>query len=211
MSDPGGRPDLYGLLLAGGFSRRMQQDKALLHYHDRPQVQVTHELLCRLCRKVFLSLRPDQTHRPEFTSFSILPDDPTLNVRGPLAGILSALRAHPDKGWLVLACDLPFLSGSCLAYLMNRRRPDECVTAFASRHDGLPEPLAAIYEPAARPVLEAALARGIHCPRKILMEQKPQLLTLPEPRALDNVNTPEEFREAREFIAPQAQKPAGEN
>ncbi len=68
---------------------------------------------------------------------------------GPIAGIAAAQAAHPAHAWLVVACDLPFLTDTSLAALVASRdgRP---VIAYRSAHDGLPEPLCAIYEPESR-------------------------------------------------------------
>ncbi len=71
-----------------------------------------------------------------------------------------------------------------------------CATAYKSAHDGLPEPLCAIWEPAAAPLLAEYQAAGGHCPRKFLIRHGANLLDLPDPRALDNVNTPEEYSQA---------------
>jgi molybdopterin-guanine dinucleotide biosynthesis protein A len=94
----------------------------------------------------------------------------------------------------VLACDLPFLDAGTLDELVAARRPGAVALAFKSSHDGLPEPLCAIYEPAARPLLEAHIGAGRNCPRKFLMNTPGvDLLDPPNPRALDNVNTVEEY------------------
>jgi len=115
---------------------------------------------------------------------------------GPIAGIAAAQAAHPDNAWLVLACDLPFVDDAAISHLIGRRdgRP---VVAYASSHDGLPEPLCAIYEPASRTGVLSALASGRNCPRKFIAGTSVRLLEQPDPTALDNVNTPEELQRAR--------------
>ncbi|HET9444892.1 MAG TPA: MoaD/ThiS family protein, partial [Steroidobacteraceae bacterium] len=79
--------------------------------------------------------------------------------------------------------------------------------AYRSTHDGLPEPLCAIWEPAAREPLLAYLATGKQCPRKFLINSNTALLDLPERQALDNVNTAEEFGLAAAALGPRT-KPA---
>jgi molybdenum cofactor guanylyltransferase len=189
---------LYGLILAGGKSRRMQRDKALLAYHGQNQVQRSATLLEPVCKAVFLSLQPDR--QPADYGVSLGPIHDRFGDCGPLGGILSAQDAHPHAAWLVLACDLPFLNSVTLLHLVARRDPARMATAYSSFHDNLPEPLCAIYEPSAQPVLKRFLDAGRLCPRKILIEAGLPLLTLPDPRALDNVNTAEEFQEAMERL-----------
>ena len=59
---------------------------------------------------------------------------------------------------------------------------------------GLPEPLCAIWEPAAREPVLAYVAAGKQCPRKFLINADALILDLPDGRALDNVNTADEYR-----------------
>jgi len=86
---------------------------------------------------------------------------------GPIAGIRAALAAHPRSAWLVLACDLPYLSDAALDYLLRQRDVTAFATAYKSAHDGLPEPLCAIWEPSAAEALAGYQTGGGHCPRKI--------------------------------------------
>jgi molybdopterin-guanine dinucleotide biosynthesis protein A len=115
---------------------------------------------------------------------------------GPTVGIRSALAAYPEAAWLVLACDLPFLSDAALSQLLRERDAARVATAYRSAHDGLPEPLCAIWEPAAATALAAYQAGGGHCPRKFLIRHAAHLLEPLDRRALDNVNTPEEYARA---------------
>ncbi len=185
---------LYGLVLAGGRSSRMQQDKAALRYHDRTQLEWAMRLLEPHVQKAFVSVRPDQQDDPVRARFAKIVD--TQDNLGPIAGIVAAQAQHPDVAWLVLACDLPFLDGDTLKTLLAARDPQHLATAFRSSHDGLPEPLCAIYEPASRDAIVAYLATGKICPRKFLIKSNARLIDEPNPRALDNVNTPEEYGSA---------------
>jgi molybdopterin converting factor small subunit len=102
----------------------------------------------------------------------------------------------------VLACDLPYLDAATLRYLLQNRDPARSATAFRSAHDGLPEPLCAIYEPGGRPALETAAAQTSRpCPRRFLRQTAVALLDLPRPEALENVNTPDERRVAASQLA----------
>jgi molybdenum cofactor guanylyltransferase len=185
---------LYGLVLAGGRSSRMGRDKAALEYHGRAQLERAYDLLEKLVARAFVSVRPDQTGEPLRARFTQIVDDG--NLEGPVAGISAAQKAHPDAAWLVLACDLPWLDIATLQHLIARRDPARVATAFRSTRDGLPEPLCAIYEPAAAPALQGFLATGHHCPRKLLINSDTLLLDQPDPKALDNVNTPQELAAA---------------
>jgi molybdopterin-guanine dinucleotide biosynthesis protein A len=136
-------------------------------------------------------VRPDQQHDAHRGAYQTITD--LRSGIGPLAGIQAALRAYPAQAWLVLACDLPFLSAATLQHLIAQRATARLATAYLSQFDGKPEPLCAIYEPASRVPIEAWIEQGQTCPRAWLSGADVQLLALPEPRALDNVNTAQEY------------------
>jgi molybdopterin-guanine dinucleotide biosynthesis protein A len=190
---------LFGLVLAGGSSRRMHADKAGLAYGARPQLAEAFELVARHVSRAFVSVRADQVDEPLRARYPQVVDGAV--GRGPIAGIIAAQALHPDAAWLVLACDLPFLDEATLATLLARRDPARIGTAFASRHDGLPEPLCAVYEPASREAILSQVAAGLHCPRKFLLEHDALLLEPVSPVALDNANTPEDAAAARAALA----------
>jgi molybdopterin-guanine dinucleotide biosynthesis protein A len=191
---------IYALVLAGGRSTRMQRDKAALTYHGRSQLEWAVSLLHPHAQRVFVSVRPDQTSDPVRARFDQIVD--THENRGPIAGIMAAQAKHPQVAWLVLACDLPFLDNETLTHLITARQPQRLATAFRSSHDGLPEPLCAIYEPASREALIAHVAKGKDCPRKFLINSDVQLIDEPNPHALDNVNTPDEYGSAVAALSP---------
>jgi molybdopterin-guanine dinucleotide biosynthesis protein A len=197
-------PPIYGLVLAGGRSTRMQQDKAALSYHGKTQLDWAMELIKPFVTQAFVSVRPDQVHDPVRAKYPQVVD--TQENLGPIAGLVAAQAKHPEAAWLVLACDLPFLDAGTLKHLVWARQTDKPATAYRSSHDGLPEPLCAIYEPGSRPAILEYLATGKNCPRKFLIKSNAHLLEEPNPRALDNVNTPEEYGSAMSTFKPESKK-----
>jgi molybdenum cofactor guanylyltransferase len=184
-------PPVYGLVLSGGRSTRMQRDKATLCYGGRSQLERAMALLTPLVVRAYVSVRAEQQSEPLRARFPQIIDAP--GAAGPIAGLRAAQARHPEVAWLVLACDLPLLDTRTLTHLLRARSPGRMATAYRSSHDGLPEPLCAIYEPRSRAALAAYVASGKDCPRKFLREADTELLDQPDPHALDNVNTPEEY------------------
>jgi molybdenum cofactor guanylyltransferase len=193
-------PPIYALVLAGGRSTRMQRDKAALAYHGRTQLEWAVSFLRPHVQRVFVSVRPDQTNDPVRARFDQIVD--THDNLGPIAGIMAAQAKYPEVAWLVLACDLPFLDDGTLTTLVAARQPQRLATAFRSSHDVLPEPLCAIYEPASREAILAHAASGKNCPRKFLINSDVHLLDEPNPHALENVNTPDEYGSAIAALSP---------
>jgi molybdopterin-guanine dinucleotide biosynthesis protein A len=184
---------VYGLVLAGGASRRMRTDKAQIAYHGAPQLKVAFDLLARHVERCFVSVRPEQRDEPLRASLPQIVD--TLDAIGPAAGILAAQTAYPEASWLVLACDLPLLDEATLSALLDahRREPQRAAIAYASSHDGLPEPLCALWRPASHAALLAQVESGRYCPRKVLLNIDTLLLPARSDGALDNINTPDEL------------------
>ena len=168
----------------------MQADKAALAYGERPQLAEAFDLLARHVHRAWISVRADQAGEPLRSGYPQIVDGNA--GRGPVAGIIAAQAQHPEAAWLVLACDLPFLDDATLGTLVAGRDPGRLATAFLSRHDGLPEPLCAIYEPRSREAILAQVAAGRDCPRKFLAENDALLLEPVTSVALDNANTPED-------------------
>src|SRR5574338_179742 len=93
---------INGLVLSGGFSSRMGEEKGLIRYHGFPQYQYAMQLLRQYCHRVYLACRPEQQHL--FPGINIITDKDRYAGHGPISGILSAFDfKHGD--WLVLACD----------------------------------------------------------------------------------------------------------
>lgn len=190
---------LFGLVLAGGRSTRMRADKAALAYGARPQLAEAYDLVARHVLRAFVSVRPEQAAEPLRASYPQVVDGAA--GRGPIAGIVAAQASHPEAAWLVVACDLPQLDDATLAELVRRREPRRLATAFASSHDGLPEPLCAIYEPASRDAILAYLQSHRDCPRGFLASHDALLLPARASAALDNANTPDDAAAARRALA----------
>jgi molybdopterin-guanine dinucleotide biosynthesis protein A len=188
---------LKGLVLCGGYSTRMQQDKSNISYHGMPQWQYLYTLLSAVVPEVYISCRPDQQEIFAGTA-PLIPD--TVTDGGPAAGLLSAYTAFPDTAWLVLACDLPLISHQSLHYLAAFRDPQKAATAFISPVNHLPEPLIAIWEPRGLEVLRQSVASGKQCPRKALLQTDIQVLENPYAVEQFNANTPEEMQEALKKI-----------
>lgn len=182
---------LYGLVLAGGKSRRMGTDKALLEHEGRSQLEHVVRLLEPQVDRVFVSARPDQQDEPERSRYALIAD--RYDDMGPLAGILSAMEEYPEADWLVLACDLPNITGETLAHLVASCSDDHPFTAYISSHDGLPEPLCAVWRSGTDGIIRGFVEEGVRCPRKILIRSDTHLIEQLDPASLDNINTPDDL------------------
>jgi molybdopterin-guanine dinucleotide biosynthesis protein A len=131
--------NISAVLLAGGESRRMSEDKATLLFRGKPLWQIQLDLLHKLQpAEIFVSARTDPAWRPSNVMF--VPDE--APSRGPLSGLTATLARIRSSHLLVLAIDMPFMNEKHLRHLCNAMEPSRGVLAIIG---GRAEPLAAIY------------------------------------------------------------------
>src|SRR5439155_23861309 len=114
------RMNISAVLLAGGESRRMGEDKATLLFHGKPLWQIQLELLRKLDpAEIFVSARTDPAWRPDDVQF-VADDSPS---RGPLSGLAASLNLMRGTHLLALAIDMPFMSESYVRSLCLEIEP----------------------------------------------------------------------------------------
>lgn len=190
---------LYGLVLAGGESRRMGIDKSTLQYHGKGQAEHCFDLLSLYCKKAFISIRREQAALFKKRKLPQIYD--AFSNIGPLSGILSAMIKYPKVAWLVLACDLPCVDKKTIEMLIKRRNSSKMATAYISAEDGLLEPLCAIYEPKSKARLLKSLDLNCKSLRYIFSDSIIQLLEQKNTIALFNVNYLAEYNHTIEFLS----------
>ena len=140
------------VLLAGGRSRRMGEDKATLLFRERPLWQNQFTILRQLAPEVILvSARTDPAWRP--TDAEFVGDAPPS--RGPLSGLAAVISRSTSEHLLVLGIDMPFMSADYLRKLFDRVGPGRGAVPMI---DDRIEPLAAIYPRSANVDFTNALA-----------------------------------------------------
>lgn len=191
------RRGLHGLVLAGGRSRRMGEDKGALRYGALPQAQAAAKLLAAVVDEVFVSLRFEQLGQTHLKG--LIPIIDHYDCDSPANGIASAIRAH-GGAWLVLAVDMPQVDEAALRILIRHRDKSALATCFESPVKGGPDPLLAIWEEHAFGVLDSELQVSSHlCPYKLLWKHGAHVVRgAVSEDVLRNVNTPDELAALRE-------------
>ena len=184
---------LYGLVLAGGRSTRMGADKALLTYRHENQLASTASLLSGVCGQVFVSCRQEQADEYGQSGWPVITD--AYLGMGPMGGLLSAQRSHPDAAWLVAACDFPLMDERNPAELVAGRNPLRYATAFRLPGTERPEPLLTIYEPKSRHPLLSQHGTGNDSLSSFLLHSRIASIEPKDPTGLRNIND----REAMEL------------
>lgn len=184
---------LAALILTGGKSERMGQDKALLDYHGLPQWQFLLEQCSSLDIPAFVSVRNLEQAQNMGIKTDQAIEDRWLDM-GPLGGILSAMKAHPKFSWMVMACDMPNWNHVAMRFLMQNRDSQKMATAFWNEQKQWAEPLATIWEKQSAPWMAMWMMQS-QCARRMLATLSLKSIVAPEENWLNNINSPQEREE----------------
>lgn len=210
MAPTGGDPlePLSAAVLAGGASRRMGTDKALLRL--APGIPPLAALVIRRLRLVADDVVLVASPRPEYREFGVpaLPD--LLPGHGPLGGIFTALKNAQHSHCLVTGCDMPFLNPVLLAWMASQPRDYDLLLPCVERDSGVQyHPLHAIYAKSCLPVIERRLERSQLDLHGLAHELKTRVVGDAEIEPLNptfdsfvNVNTPDDLAWARHHLRP---------
>jgi molybdopterin-guanine dinucleotide biosynthesis protein A len=198
-----------GIILAGGRSRRMGTEKALLPLPGAKRVTFVEQLAATLagqCREVLLVARDEE----QAAGYGLLRErgvrilTDKLPDCGPLMGLYSGLSAmDPARSShaLVVAVDMPLLQAPLLAFLLAQPRTDALLLPVVN---GTAQVLCAIYPQALVALIEQRLREGRREPRSLLEIAPVQYIDEAQLRAVDpclrsfvNVNTPEDLQALR--------------
>ena len=185
------------IVLAGGRSKRMGQDKASIPFCGRRMIDVVVDRVRALSDRVIVCARATADLHP--VDAHIIEDE--RSFAGPLPALIAGLRAAGTKRSVVVACDMPFLSVPLLAAIADRL-DEEHDAVVPITGDG-PQPLHAAYGDCAIEPLLGALAAGERSLRGALdrlrvrwLEEDEWASIEPSGRSFLNVNTLAELEAA---------------
>jgi molybdopterin-guanine dinucleotide biosynthesis protein A len=181
------------IILAGGQSRRMGQNKALLRLApDGPRlIELVLAVVRTLASEIVLS-----TNTPDEYAWLGLPTvADAVPGAGPLAGLAAGLAALSSEWALLVGCDMPAIAPDLLRLLAALRQEAQAVVPLNA--ENRPEPLCALYHRSCLPVIQARLASGDFAMMAWLPLVATRYVACADVRAVDpalrsfrNLNTP---------------------
>lgn len=196
--------ELVCVLLCGGQSRRMGEDKAGIELAGRTFLDRALEALRALDAEIVLATGPQDRYGD--TGLARVQDAP--RTAGPAAGLLAAMESIPARRYVLVACDMPRLDPRVLDRLVQCAETGDLDACFFESESGR-EPLCAVYSGRILGLVRSAQARGKRRVTAFLDEPGAENLRVGtlgvdeldgELRGSDcarNVNTPEELRDER--------------
>jgi len=183
--------DCTALILAGGDSRRMGQDKAALVLNGKALLQSVTATMQEVFPKVIVSVRQvrDGLEVPQVCDTQV--------DSGPLAGLAAGIESVATPWIFAVACDMPFINPAVIEYLAGQRA--DCQAVVPVVH-GYPQPLAAFYASSCLDEVHDILnGNGKHSLRALLERllvryvSEEQMLALdPQLRSFFDLDTPQD-------------------
>lgn len=219
MQRPDSPPRVSGIILAGGKSRRMGRDKALLEFDGAPLIARVIERVRAVCAEVIIVANDADA----YARFGLPIVADVYAGKGSLGGIYSGLLSARTDYALAVACDLPFLNDALLRYLIALAPQNDVViprahaplgaAPRATRYDQLAvkeSGLQATHALYSKRCLEPMRARLLANDLRIInfFDQvrvrvvEPEEIARFDPQGLSflNVNTPEDLRAALRLL-----------
>lgn len=184
-------PAVTGIVLAGGKSSRMGEDKSLLNLNGKSLIEYSISALKPLCKEVIIS---SNQFVYDFTGCAVWPDE--MAIQAPMIGIYSCLKRSTTDLNIVLTCDMPMVTTDFLAHLLANSEGVEITVPV--RHGSL-EPLCGIYRKSAINSLNKCILEGDFSMRKGIRLSSHRLINLESddfangPNLFWNINTPADF------------------
>lgn len=194
--------DVTGVLLAGGKSRRMGEDKRYLHVGAQTLLERSLAILQSVFQSVLVVIAQDS---PDLDIPAPVTRD-LVTHGGSLGGLYTGLKQASTSHVFAVACDMPFLNPRVIQYFTDLQGSSDIV--MPELHNRL-HPLHALYSRRCLPIIEEMLTAGELKIQKLIAHPSlcTRILTAQDLRQIDpdersflNINTPEDLETARLLI-----------
>jgi len=187
------RSDIAGVILAGGKSSRMGQDKALLGMNGKPFIQQIAEELQKVFTRVIIV--SDRAVPYKFLDLPVYED--IFKNCGPLAGIHSAFSHSRSDKIFVVSTDTPLINPGAIRYLLDLQYTNEAIVYSI---DDAIQPLFGIYDRTCLSLLEDHLTKKQYSVLKFIKSIDTNIIPASSVTRFDvsqllmNINTQEDYR-----------------
>ena len=145
------KTDATCIILAGGKSSRMGQDKIKLSINGLPMIESLIRQISPMFDKILIS--SNKSNELSYLKLPIIKD--SKEEHGPLMGIYSSLLKSETQKTFIIACDVPVIDTNLVYRLLNASKEFDVVIPI--HNDGMIEPLFAVYDKNALPAIAETL------------------------------------------------------
>jgi len=183
------RQKATAIVLAGGKSSRMGQDKNFLPVKGRPMIEHIVNQLAPWFDDVLIGA--NEPAKFNFLQRRVIPDrEPDM---GPLMGLSSCLSKSSTELNFVTACDIPRIDPHFLMQMIQAAEDYDIVMPLSP--DRRPEPLLAVYRKSVGAFADQVLSRGGRRPADLFDLVKVKYIDMPAADWYHNVNTPKDYHD----------------
>lgn len=178
--------NLTGIILAGGKSTRMGQEKALIRFEGGRLIQRSLSILDHFCDSMLIS---SNNRALGIFGCAVVEDD--YHGIGPIAGLSAALKASQDEHHLVIPCDTPFVSTRLYKKIL--RHADDYEVVIAGTEDGYTEPIIGYYHRSTLDILEKQIQNGMYKLHDALDLMNGKVEIFKDKHLFTNINSPDDL------------------
>ena len=180
------------IILAGGQSRRMGQNKAFLTYKEKSFIEAILDKFVGFDERIIVA---NDVSLYQFEGVKTIQD--IYPNKGPLCGLYTGLKEMSGKRAVVVTVDTPLLTNEVISYLYDYESDADCIIPVV---DGRWQSLCAVYNKSALDIIEKAVEADERKVRLVLDRLSVDLIAedllkkYGDPKVLfSNVNTPEDY------------------
>lgn len=161
---------LTGIILSGGKSSRMGQDKGFCELNKKPLITYSIDVLSPICNQILIGANSDNYAK---LGYPVIKDEIT-NI-GPIGGIYSCLKSSKTNDNIILSCDMPLVTAELIAYILSERDDYEVIIPVFK---GFQEPLCAYYNKSITPGLLEAINANKYKIQDVIKGLKTKFITI---------------------------------
>lgn len=185
------------VILAGGKSSRMGQDKGLMLFHQKPMIEWILEASLKTNYPVRII-----ANNPAYSQFGVPVISDFISEKGPMGGLFTALTTTKSKYVFLLSCDTPLIKNEILQYMISKLTTQEVLVASLQ---GKILPLLAIYHSDLKKVVLENISSNKLKMQELIRSLVYQELEIPnflapQPEVFANINTIDEFAELQKGV-----------
>lgn len=197
------KPEIAGIILAGGAGKRMGENKALLHWHGSNLLEYLINVMGPYCKPIVVSAAFQSEFNCVQNDIVVVHDSTAFP--GPLIGMQAALKEIPqDLPVFVTGCDYPFIRREIIQFLISRLAEFDAVVFHAMNQ---PQPLPGLYHSRVRSTVNKIISEGKKSLQALLGElslcfihDEERRLFDPDDRLLININTKDDYEKALQLF-----------
>lgn len=175
---------ITGIILAGGKSSRMGQEKGLMKLHNKTFIEHSIQTLNPIVQNLLII-----TNNKEYEKFGITCIQDKITDCGPAGGIYTGLSQSNSQINIFLSCDTPLVTEDMLRKLLEKKTDDWDIVHYSQN------PLIGVYHKRVSSIFLTHLKEQQFTMKRILQECKTHILPTTEAikSNFKNINTPEEY------------------